>query len=222
MSTNIEQNLFLINEKITKACNIYNRDKSTINLIAVSKTVESLKIFAAIQSGCQIFAENYVQEAAAKWLPIKKNHPEIKLHLIGHLQSNKAAQAVDLFDCIESLDSEKLAKSLAKEMLQQQKFPEVFIQVNLGEEVQKNGLNPLETPDFIAFTRNECGLNVNGLMGIPPANEPAAPYFALLAKIAKSNNLPNISMGMSADFEAAIALGATHIRLGTAIFGDRI
>ena len=141
------------------------------------------------------------------------------------MQSNKAANALDLFDCIESLDSEKLAlalkKAIKKESIKQQKNPEIFIQVNIGQEVQKSGIMPQDLKDFVKFSRGECGLNITGLMCIPPSNEAASPYFALLSKLARENNLKNLSMGMSADFEEAIALGATHIRIGTAIFGER-
>lgn len=223
----IEQNLFLLNEKIKHACKTYSRDRSQVNLITVSKNFDAEKIQQAIDSGCKIFGENYLKEAEEKWPEIRKNFPEIKLHFIGHLQSNKAEQAVALFDSIQTLDSKKLAEVLKKEItkqktLGQQKNPEIFIQVNIGEEPQKYGIMPHEVKDFVRFSRDELMLNVTGLMCIPPADELASPYFALLAKLAKENNLKNLSMGMSADFEEAIALGATHIRLGTAIFGSRL
>lgn len=183
--------------------------------------VSAEKICDAIGSGCKIFGENYIKEAKEKWPEIKQKFPEIKLHFIGHLQSNKVAEALELFDCIQTLDSEKLAVILKKEVQKQQKNPEFFIQVNIGEEEQKSGISPNEVSDFVKFSRDECGLNVTGLMCIPPATDLASPYFALLAKLAKKNNLKNLSMGMSSDFEEAIALGATHIRLGTSIFGER-
>lgn len=217
----IERNLYLINDKIAKACKLYRRDASRVNLIAVSKTVSNEKIREAIKANCKIFGENYIKEAAEKWPEIKKDFPEIKLHFIGHLQSNKAVGAVELFDVIEAVDSEKLARALKKEIVKQQKNPEIFIQINIGEEDQKGGILPSETADFVKLCRDELKLNVVGLMCIPPANELASPYFALLSKLAKENNLEKLSMGMSADFEEAIALGATHIRLGTAIFGQR-
>lgn len=217
----IEKNIFLINKKITNACKTYEQKASNVNLVAVSKTVAAEKILFAIAAGCKIFGENYVKETQEKWPEIKQKHPEIKLHLIGHLQSNKAKEAVGLFDCIESLDSEKLARELQKEIAKQQKNPEIFIQINIGEEQQKEGIAPLQAQDFINFARNECRLNVVGLMCVPPAAELASPYFALLAKIAKENNLSKLSMGMSADFAEGIALGATHIRIGSAIFGQR-
>lgn len=175
----------------------------------------------AIAAGCQIFGENYVKEAQEKWPEIKQNFPEIKLHFIGHLQSNKAEEAVELFDSIQTLDSEKLALSLKKAVQKKLKNPEIFIQVNVGEEEQKGGIAPSELVNFVKFSRDECGLNVVGLMCIPPNNELASPYFALLAKMARENGLEKLSMGMSADFEEAIALGATHIRIGSAIFGER-
>jgi pyridoxal phosphate enzyme (YggS family) len=218
----IERNLILLNEKIKLACKTYGRDRSQVNLITVSKNFDAEKIQQAIDSGCKVFGENYLKEAAEKWPEIQKKFPEIKLHLIGHLQSNKAAQAVALFDFIQTLDSKKLAEVLKKEITKQQKNPEIFIQVNIGEESQKHGITPHEISDFVKFSRDELGLNVTGLMCIPPTEELASPYFALLAKFAKENNLKNLSMGMSADFEEAIAIGATHIRLGTAIFGSRL
>lgn len=184
--------------------------------------VSAEKIIQAINSGCKNFGENYVKEAKEKWVEIKKIFPRIQLHLVGHLQSNKAAEAVELFDSIQSLDSKKLTLALQKEIKKQQKNPEIFIQVNIGEEEQKNGVNPEDLADLIKFSRDECGLNIVGLMCVPPSNELASPYFALLAKLAKKNNLEKLSMGMSADFEEAIALSATDIRIGTAIFGERI
>jgi len=221
MQNQIERNLLALNQKINNACKTYERKLSDINLVAVSKTVAAENILAAIKSGCKIFGENYVKETQEKWPAIKQNHPQTKLHLIGHLQSNKAREAIDLFDCIESLDSEKLAKELQKEIAKQQKNPEIFIQINIGEEQQKSGIAPQAAHDFINFARNECKLNVTGLMCVPPTNEEPSPYFALLAKIAKENGLTKLSMGMSADFSEAIALGSTHIRVGTAIFGER-
>lgn len=217
----IKRNLLVINDKIKTSCKSYGKDLARVNLIAVSKTFGIDNILSAIDLGCEIFGENYIKEIKEKWPEIKKNHPQIKLHLIGHLQSNKAKEAVELCDCIEVLDSEKLALALQKEIKKQQKNPEIFIQVNIGEEEQKNGVKPQEVSDLLKFSRGECGLNVTGLMCIPPTGELASPYFALLAKIAKENNLEKLSMGMSSDFEEAIAMGATHIRVGTAIFGKR-
>jgi pyridoxal phosphate enzyme (YggS family) len=221
MLNQIERNLFLTKDKIKSACKIYSRDVARVNLIAVSKTISEEKIRETIKFGCNIFGENYIKEAEEKWPQIKKDFPEIKLHFIGNLQSNKAAQAVDLFDSIQTLDSEKLALVLKKEILKKNKNPEIFIQVNIGEEEQKNGIAPEKVKDFVKFSRDECGLNIVGLMCIPPAGEFASPYFALLAKLARENNLEKLSMGMSSDFEEAIALGANYVRVGTAIFGER-
>ncbi len=220
----IEKNLFLIDQKISKSCEVYGRKKNEINLVAVSKMVSAEAIIEAINSNCKIFGENYISEAQEKWPNIKEKFPQIKLHFVGHLQSNKARQAIDLFDCIESLDSEKLALALQKEIAKknlEQKNPEIFVQVNIGQESQKSGIDPLLTKEFVRFAKNDCKLNVVGLMAIPPSDEAPSPYFALLNKLAKENGLAKISMGMSADYEDAIALGATHIRLGTAIFGKR-
>lgn len=217
----IKQNLILIKEKIALTCKIYNKNSNDINIIAVSKTIASEKIHEAINCGCKIFGENYVQEAYQKFPEIKKNFPDISLHLIGHLQSNKAKEALEIFDCIETLDSEKLAKALSKEIQKQNKNLEIFIQVNIGQEAQKYGIEINHVDDFIKFCKIDLSLNIVGLMAIPPANELASPYFALLKKIADKNNLKKISMGMSSDYEQAIALGSTHIRLGTALFGER-
>lgn len=190
-------------------------------MIAVSKKFGSEKIIEAIKCNVGIFGENYVKEAQEKWPEIKKRFPEVKLHFIGHLQSNKAAEAVALFDCIETVDREKLAKEIKKEADKQRKNPEILIQVNIGEEEQKSGILPQNLNNFVKFVRDECKLNVTGLMCIPPENENPSPYFALLHKMARENELQKLSMGMSADFEDAIALGATHIRIGSAIFGNR-
>jgi pyridoxal phosphate enzyme (YggS family) len=217
----IERNLLLINGKIKQFCKTYKKDRAKINLIAVSKTVESTRIIEAIKSGQKIFGENYIKEAREKWPKIKEEFPQVELHFIGHLQSNKAADAVELFDVIHTLDSEKLALALKKEIKKQQKNPQIFIQVNIGEEEQKGGIMPSELKNFVKFC-HENELNISGLMAIPPSNEKASPYFALLAKFAKEHDLTNLSIGMSSDFEEAIALGSTHIRIGTAIFGARI
>ncbi len=221
-TSEIARNLFVINGKIRKACRLYRKDKSKVNLVAVSKLQTVEKIQEVMGEGCKIFGENYIKEAQEKWPEILRNNPGIQLHFIGHLQSNKAKEAVELFDVIQTLDSKKLALVLKKEIAKQsKKSPEFFIQVNLGEEEQKGGVLPQDLKDFVEFSRDECGLNVTGLMCIPPSLDAASPYFTLLAKMARENNLKNLSMGMSEDFEDAIALGATHIRVGTAIFGER-
>ena len=193
-----------------------------MNIVAVSKTIASEKIIEAINLGCKIFGENYIQEAKQKWVDLRKDYPQIKLHFVGHLQSNKAKEAVELFDCIETVDNEKLAREISKEQKKQQKNCEIFIQVNIGEELQKSGVAIENLSNFVNFCKKDLELNVVGLMAVPPSSECASPYFALLAKLAYENNLPKLSMGMSADYEEAIALNSTHIRLGTAIFGARI
>lgn len=162
-----------------------------------------------------------MQEAAGKWPPLRQAHPDIVLHLIGPLQSNKTSDAVALFDVIETVDRAKIARRLATEMQKQNRRPECFVQVNIGEEPQKAGIPPREADDFIRLCREEYDLPVTGLMCIPPVDEEPSPFFALLAKIARRNGLENISMGMSADFETAIAQGATYVRVGSAIFGAR-
>ncbi len=218
----IEKNLYLIKQNIAKACKTFDRKPEDVNIVAVSKTIASEKIIEAIDLGCKIFGENYIQEAQQKWFDLRKNYPQIKLHFIGHLQSNKAKEAVELFDCIESVDSEKLAREIAKAQKKLQKNCEIFIQVNIGDESQKSGIAIENLSTFINICKHDLELNVVGLMAVPPANDNASPYFALLAKLAYENNLAKLSIGMSADYEDAIALNSTHIRLGTAIFGARI
>jgi len=217
----IEKNLLLINNKIRDFCKIYKKDSKKINLIAVSKTQEKEKIIQAINFGQKDFGENYIKESLEKWIEIKKIFPQVKLHFIGHLQSNKADEAVELFDFIHTLDSKKLALCLQKAVKKIDKNPQIFIQVNIGDEEQKGGVAINELADLVSFARVECDLNIVGLMCIPPSNEAPSPYFALLNKLAKENGLENLSMGMSADFEEAIALGASYVRVGSAIFGER-
>jgi pyridoxal phosphate enzyme (YggS family) len=218
----IERNLLLVKNKIEQFCKTYKKDSKKINLIAVSKTVEETKIIEAIKAGQKFFGENYIKEAKEKWPKIKAEFPQIELHFIGHLQSNKAAEAVELFDFIHSLDSEKLALALKKEIQKRGKHPKIFIQVNIGDEEQKDGVEIKDLPQLIKFSKEECGLNIIGLMCVPPSNEAASPYFALLKKLARENNLENLSMGMSADFEEAIALDSNYVRIGTAVFGKRV
>jgi pyridoxal phosphate enzyme (YggS family) len=217
----IKQNLWLINKKIQDFCKIYKKDSKNIKLIAVSKTVESARIIEAINLGQNIFGENYIKEAKEKWTEIKKDYPQVQLHFIGHLQSNKAIDAVELFDFIHTLDSIKLAKELKKAAVKLNKNPEIFIQVNIGSEEQKGGVAIVDLEELIFVSTNELNLNIVGLMCVPPSHEAASPYFALLNKLAKKYNLKNLSMGMSADFEEAIALDANYIRIGSAIFGAR-
>ena len=192
-----------------------------VNIIAVSKTFSPEAIAPVLAAGHYIFGENRVQEAAEKWPDLKASHPDVELHLIGALQSNKAAQAVALFDVIHSLDRIKLAHVLAAEMKRQNRQLKILVQVNTGKEDQKSGIPPEETEEFVRTCRAELGLNIVGLMCLPPQQDVAGPHFALLQKLSQQCDAPLLSMGMSGDYEEAIKFGATHIRLGTAIFGPR-
>jgi len=207
--------------EIAAACAEGKRDPAAVTLIAVSKTFGAEAIEPVIAAGQRVFGENRVQEAKAKWPPLRAAHPGIELHLIGPLQSNKAKEAVALFDAIHSVDRPSIAEALAKEIAKQNRHPTLFVEVNTGEEPQKAGVLPHEADAFIKTCRETHGLTVAGLMCIPPFEEAPAPHFALAAKIAARNGLSLLSMGMSADFAAAIAFGATHVRVGTAIFGGR-
>ncbi len=193
-----------------------------MTLIAVSKTQSQDAIREAIAAGQHVFGENRVQEAATKFPALKAETPELELHLIGPLQSNKARDAIALFDAIHTLDRESLAQALAYEIKRAGRSPKLFVQVNTGEEPQKSGLAPKETLAFITKCRDEFGLAITGLMCLPPADEEPSPHFALLLKLARQAGLPHLSMGMSNDYQSAIALGATHVRIGSAIFGERI
>ena len=190
-------------------------------LIAVTKTHEADAIRPVLDAGHRVFGENRVQEAMGKWPALRAAYRDIELHLIGPLQSNKTREAVETFDAIHSLDRPKLAHALKAELEKSNKSPTLFIQVNTGEEPQKAGIAPRDTAAFIALCRDELRLPVKGLMCIPPNNENPAPHFALLQKLARENGLPLLSMGMSGDFESAIKFGATHVRVGSAIFGER-
>ncbi|HHN68132.1 MAG TPA: YggS family pyridoxal phosphate-dependent enzyme, partial [Thermopetrobacter sp.] len=192
-----------------------------VTLIAVSKTFPPEAVTPVLEAGQRHFGENRVQEAAAKWPALKEHYPDVTLHLIGPLQTNKVKQAVALFDVIHSVDREKLAAALAKEMERQGRHLPVFVQVNTGEEPQKAGVAPADADAFIRACREAHGLDVIGLMCIPPVGENPAPHFALLDRIAARNGLDGLSMGMSADYQAAVTLGATHVRVGSAIFGPR-
>lgn len=213
--------LHSVRDEITKACRDAGRDPASVTLVAVSKTHGAEVIEPAIAAGQRVFGENRVQEARAKWPPLRARHSGLELHLIGPLQSNKVREAVALFDAIHTLDRPSLAAALAKEIERQGRSPQLFVEVNTGAEPQKAGVLPEATDAFLAECREKHGLAVKGLMCMPPINEAPAPHFALLAKIARRNGLPLLSMGMSADFATAIALGATHVRVGTAIFGCR-
>jgi PLP dependent protein len=214
-----------VEAEISRACQEARRDRSSVTLIAVSKTFGADAITPVIAAGARVFGENRVQEAKAKWPALMPAYPDLALHLIGPLQSNKAKEAVALFDAIHSVDRpsicEALAKELNKELNSQKKRPELFVQLNTGEEPQKAGVAPDAADAFIASCREKYGLEISGLMCIPPVDDAPAPHFALTAKIAARNGLKNLSMGMSADFAIAIAFGATHVRVGSAIFGHR-
>ena len=213
--------LAAVREEIARACRDARRESAAVTLIAVSKTFDAAAIEPVIAAGQRVFGENRVQEARAKWPDLMAKHPGLDLHLIGPLQSNKAKDAVALFDAIHSLDRPSLAAALAKEIDRQGRRPLLFVEVNTGGEPQKAGVLPEAADGFIKDCRETYGLAIAGLMCIPPAGEAPGPHFALTAKIARRNEVNLLSMGMSADFGDAIGLGATHIRVGTAIFGER-
>jgi pyridoxal phosphate enzyme (YggS family) len=210
-----------VRDAIARAARDCERDPAEITLVAVSKTFPADAIEPVLGAGHRIFGENYVQETKAKWPALRERYPGVELHLIGPLQSNKAKEAIVLFDVIHSLDRPSLAEALSKEIARSGRRPRLLVQVNTGEEPQKGGVVPLEADAFVAACRDRYGLTIDGLMCIPPAEDPPSPHFALLNKIARRNGLKTLSMGMSADFEAAIQLGATHVRIGSAIFGSR-
>lgn len=193
-----------------------------VHLIAVSKQQPDEKIEAALATGHRLFGENRVQEATERWAHRRALFPDLRLHLIGPLQSNKAVEAVALFDVIETIDRPKIAKAVSAEMIKQDKKRSCFIQVNTGEEPQKSGIAPQDTLDFVTYCQKDLGLPVMGLMCIPPQTEEPAMHFALLKKLAQQAGLPHLSMGMSADYEDAIAFGADYVRVGSALFGERL
>jgi pyridoxal phosphate enzyme (YggS family) len=207
--------------KIEQAARAAGRDPAGVALVAVSKTHGADRVRELLAAGHRLFGENRVQEAQEKFPPLKAEYPDLQLHLIGPLQTNKAREAVALFDVIQSVDREKLAATLAKEMARADKRPDCFIQVNTGEEPQKAGILPNDLDSFVTACRETHKLPIVGLMCIPPMEEEPALHFALLAKMATRHALPNISMGMSADYEIAVRLGATHVRVGSALFGQR-
>jgi PLP dependent protein len=210
-----------VRAQIASACRDAGRPQGDVTLVAVSKTFEAEAIEPVIAAGQRVFGENRVQEATAKWPPLRECHPELALHLIGPLQSNKTKEALALFDAIHSVDRPSLCAALAKEIQKRGRTPMMFVQVNTGAEPQKGGVLPDQVDAFVADCRTSYGLNISGLMCIPPLDEAPAPHFALTAKIARRNGLKLLSMGMSADFAIAIRFGATHIRVGSAIFGHR-
>lgn len=221
MTENSVANLQSVLHQIGRAERDANRQAGDVALIAVSKTFDAAAIRPVLASGQRVFGENRVQEAKEKWPALREEFGDLELHLIGPLQSNKAAEAVALFDCIHTVDREKIAKALGEEMKRQGRKLKLFIQVNTGAEPQKAGVLPEEADRFIALCRTEHGLVIEGLMCIPPVDDNPSPHFALLRQIAKRNGLTGLSMGMSGDFEQAIRLGATHVRVGSAIFGHR-
>lgn len=214
------ERLAAIKAEMASAAKIARRDPADVSLVAVSKTREPEEIMPLIATGHRVYGENRVQEAAAKWPALRAANPYIELHLIGQLQSNKADEAVALFDCIHSLDRPSLAIALGKAMRRAERQIPCFLQINIGAEEQKGGCDIAALPDLIKAAQDEH-IDITGLMCIPPANVEAAPYFALLAELAARHGLPGLSMGMSDDFATAIMLGATHIRVGTALFGAR-
>jgi pyridoxal phosphate enzyme (YggS family) len=210
-----------VEQDIARACKEARRDRASVMLIAVSKTFAADAIIPVIEAGQRVFGENRVQEAKAKWPGLMSSYQGVALHLIGPLQSNKAKEAVALFDAIHSVDRPSICEALAKEIESQKRRPQLFVQLNTGEEPQKAGVAPGEADAFIASCRDRYGLAISGLMCIPPVSDAPAPHFALTAKIAARNGLTGLSMGMSADFVTAIQFGATHVRVGSAIFGHR-
>jgi pyridoxal phosphate enzyme (YggS family) len=221
MADTTPEKLAKLNAEIAAACKIAQRKASEVSLIAVSKTRSAAEIRPLLEAGHRVFGENRVQEADAKWPALHADYPEVELHLIGQLQSNKAEEAVALFDCIHSLDRPSLVSALGKAMRNQGKPVPCFIQINIGAEEQKGGCAIADLPAMLDAAK-AAGIPVIGLMCLPPADVEPAPYFALLAELAARNGLTQLSMGMSDDFSTAIMLGATHIRVGTALFGPRI
>ena len=221
-ATEIPGRLRLVKEEIALAAEAADRKSSAVQLIAVSKTVPAAVIEEAIEAGQRLFGENRVQEAESKWPALKELHTGLELHLIGPLQSNKVREAVALFDVIETLDRPKLARALAEEMERAARRPRLFVQVNTGDEPQKAGIAPDDTAEFVAICRDTFNLEIAGLMCIPPFDEDPSMHFALLAKLAHELGVKELSMGMSGDFAKAVAFGASYVRVGTAIFGERV
>ncbi|XEN32543.1 PLP dependent protein [Ensifer sp. WSM1721] len=221
MRMEVEERLSEVLSRIRESEKAANRPEHAVGLVAVSKTFGAEAIRPVIAAGQRVFGENRVQEAQAKWPELRNETPNLELHLIGPLQSNKAADAVALFDVIETIDREKIARAVSAEMKRQGRNLRLYVQVNTGLEPQKAGVAPEETVAFVRFCRGELGLNIEGLMCIPPFEENPGPHFALLAKLAAQCDLAKLSMGMSGDFETAIAFGATSVRVGSAIFGAR-
>ena len=222
MTADIAANLAAVKGLIDAAVRDAERPAGTVELVAVAKTQPAAVVRAALRAGHRVFAENRVQEAAEKWPALKADFPGARLHMVGPVQTNKARQALELFDVIETVDRPKLARALATGMEKTGRRPRCFIQVNTGEEPQKAGIAPADADAFIGECRDGLGLPVAGLMCIPPVGDEPSLHFALLREIARRNALDGLSMGMSADFEVAVAFGATSVRVGTAVFGPRI
>jgi pyridoxal phosphate enzyme (YggS family) len=208
-------------EAIAQRARDCGRDPAEITLVCVTKTFPAEAVVPLLAAGHRVFGENKVQEARAKWGPLRERFPNVELHLIGPLQSNKTREAVETFDVIESVDRPKIAEAIAEEIARQGRRPRLLAQINTGEEAQKAGVPPQEADAFLAQCREQYGLEIAGLMCVPPVDQQASPHFALLAAIAARNGLKELSMGMSADYELAIQLGATHVRIGSAIMGER-
>lgn len=206
---------------IARAAQDCGRDPAAVTLVCVTKTFPAEDVVPLLEAGHRVYGENRVQEAMGKWPSLRERFPDIELHLIGPLQSNKTREAVETFDVIQSVDREKIAKALAEEIARSGKHPRLFVQVNTGAEPQKAGILPQDADAFLAFCRESCGLTIEGLMCVPPVDEQASPHFALLADIAARNGLHQLSMGMSSDYELAIQLGTTYVRVGSAIMGVR-
>ncbi len=217
----VTSRLAAVEARIARAARDFDRAPGTVSLVAVSKTFPAEAIAPALAAGHRMFGENRVQESKAKWPGLRAAYPDVELHLIGPLQSNKAREAVELFDVIETVDRPRIAEALAAEIARAGKAVKLFIEVNTGAEPQKAGVLPDNADAFVRRCREDLGLAVAGLMCIPPADQQASPHFALLASIAARNGVAGLSMGMSADFELGIQLGATHVRVGSAIFGAR-
>jgi PLP dependent protein len=219
--TDIRNNLEKVTARIAAAAADAQRPPEAITLVAVAKSHPAAVIRAALAAGHHVFGENRIQEAEAKWPALKADHPDLRLHLVGGLQRNKVKRAVALFDAIETIDRPELARAVATEIARSGRRPRCFVQVNTGEEAQKGGVAPAGADAFIATCRDDFGLEIAGLMCVPPLEDEPSLHFALLREIAKRNGVDGLSMGMSSDFETAIRFGATHVRVGTAIFGER-
>jgi hypothetical protein len=219
--TDAAQRLAEVRDRIAAAAEEGGRDPAAVTLVAVSKTFAADAVRPVLEAGQRVFGENKVQEGAEKWPALRGDYPDVTLHLIGPLQSNKVKDAVAAFDVIETVDREKIARRIAREMAEQGRALELFVQINTGEEPQKAGVPPMEADAFLKTCRKDLELRIAGLMCIPPADEEPAPHFALLAKIAARNGIERLSMGMSADYEIAVQFGATDVRVGSAIFGPR-